>query len=769
MNYNYTLQNLNCAHCAGKIEAKIAETAGYKNVSFNFATKKLNFSSDKTDTLLEIQNICDSIEDGVTVVDNKPVSMSKYTFILQNLNCAHCAGKIETKIAETAGYENVSFNFATKQLNFNSSHKNAVVEIQNICDSIEDGVTVVDNTASITEITEKQKKIKASTILLIAAAVLGVGAAVLHFTVPETAVWNYWTVMLLSLAATLLAGTKIFIKGFKNAIKLRIDETTLMTVAVIAAFCLGEFVEAAMVTILFSIGEFIEGKAVDASRRDIEKLAQIRPDSATVIVNGVETVLPAEEVEIGSIIVVKPYERVPLDGVVISGSTTLDTSALTGESIPVDVCEGSEALSGSINGSNLITIKTTKAFGDSTATRILKLVEDAAAQKGKNEKLISRFASVYTPIVIAIAAAIAIVPPLLGLGAFTDWLYRALVCLVASCPCAIVISVPLAYYSGIGAASEIGVLIKGGKYLEALAKADTFVFDKTGTLTTGKLSVNSVTSLSDYSEEEILAFAAACEKYSNHPIAAAIRNKASGLELPEFSDYSENAGHGTSAVYNDKKIECGGTKILDAKQKKAVGNGDSVFVVYGGRLIGSLSVSDTVREEAKEVISQLHKLGVQNTVMLTGDSAKTAEKVSGELGLSDFKAELMPADKLTIFKSLKKKSKSACFVGDGINDAPVLSASDCGIAMGFGSEAAIEASDAVLASGTLVQLPRAVKLSRRVMNTVRTNIIFALAIKAAVIILAAFGIAAMWMSVIADTGVSVACVLYAARLLKKKF
>ena len=688
----------------------------------------------------------------------------KYTLTLQNLNCAHCAGKIEQKIAETEGYENVSFNFATKQLNLTTNKSKVRSEIQSICDSIEDGVTVVDNKAEHNE--DEDSKI--SLILLVISALIGASALALEIIFGESAVWSYWLLMGMSLTATLLAGYKTFFKGIKNIFKLRFDETALLTIAVVAAFCIGEFVEAAMVTILFAVGEFIEDKAVDASRRDIEKLAQIRPDTATVLIDGTEKSMPAEQISVGSTIIVKPYERVPLDGVIISGTTTLDNSALTGESVPVDATEGSEALSGAINGGGLIQIKTTKKFGDSTATRILNLVEEAAAQKGKSEKLISRFASIYTPIVISIALIIAVLPPILGLGTFSVWLYRALVCLVASCPCAIVISVPLAYYSGIGAASKLGILIKGGKYLEALSKADTFVFDKTGTLTTGKLSVSKVIAFSDFSSNEVLALAASAEKYSAHPIAAAIREMASNLELPQLSDYSESAGHGVSAIYEGKRLECGGAKLLSDEQKHKFANEDvSVFVLLDGDVIGAIGVTDTLRAETENVISQLHSLGVKNTVMLTGDSKANAERVCRDTGLSDCKAELLPADKLKRFSSLKEKSKAACFVGDGINDAPVLSASDCGIAMGLGSEAAIEASDAVLASGTLEQLPDAIKLSRRVMNTVRTNIIFALTIKSLVIILAALGIASMWMSVIADTGVSVACVLYAARLLRK--
>ena len=691
--------------------------------------------------------------------------MKKYTYTLENLNCAHCASKIESKIANTQGFENVSFNFATKILSFSSENPDSVMQIQQICDSIEDGVTVVDNSKKTKE--KQSGKINADTVMLIVAIVLGAAAFVLHLVLPDNQTFSTVILFILSVSATLLSGYKIFLKGIKNAVRLKIDETVLLAVAVVAAFCLGEFVEAAMVTILFSLGEFIEDIAVDASRRDIEKLAQIRPDTATIVNNGIETVVPAESVKTDSIITVKPYERLPLDGVVTSGKSTLDTSALTGESLPVDISVGSEVMSGAINGNGLIEIRTTKEYGSSTASRILQLVEEASARKGQKEKLITRFASIYTPIVIFIAAAIAFLPPLLGLGEFSEWIYRALVCLVASCPCAIVISVPLSYYSGIGAASKIGVLIKGGKYIEALAKADSFVFDKTGTLTSGNLEVESIRTFGAYGESKVLALAAACEKHSVHPVATAIKKKADGLNLPQLSDYSESAGHGTSAVYNGKKLECGGNKILNDEQKKLAGNA-SVFVIYGGELIGALSVSDSVRDESQEVISKLKKLGVKNTVMLTGDSKNNAEKVSEKLGLDKCYSNLLPSDKLDKVEEIKTQSKSVCFVGDGINDAPVLSASDCGIAMGLGSEAAIEASDAVLSSGNLVKLPDAIKLSRRVMRTVKTNIAFALTVKAAVIILAAFGLASMWMSVIADTGVSVACVLYAARLLKTK-
>ena len=701
----------------------------------------------------------------------------KYNFTLENLNCAHCAGKIENKLAETDGYENVNFNFANKKLVFESAEDVTAQDIQAVCDSIEDGVEVIDNNVKENTVTDekvnsakkdKKVEIKNELISIITAAVLGVAAFGLELTVFPDAEFGTvgWFVLLgLSLVATVLSGWRTFIKGVKSVFKLQIDETTLLTIAVIAAFALGEFVEAAMVTILFAVGEIVEEKAVSASRSDIAKLAQIRPDNATVLINGKEVVKAAEDVKIGSTIVVKPHERVPLDGVITKGNTTLDTSALTGESVPVDAEAGSEVMSGMINGNSLIEIKTTKEFGDSTAARIIKLVEDAAATKGQSEKLISRFAAVYTPIIILISIVVAIVPPLVGLGSFSTWIYRALVCLVASCPCAIVISVPLSYYSGLGASSKISVLIKGGKYIEALAKADAFVFDKTGTLTTGELSVNKVFAYGNHTSSEIIALAAACERYSSHPIAMAIKNKAEKENLPELSDYSEKAGQGVTAVYNGKALVCGGTKALSDKQKVNAEKTASVYVIYDGELIGAISVSDTLRPEAKSVIAELRKLGVKDSVMLTGDKKENAMDIANELKLDSYSAELMPSDKLEKLIDIKKTHKSVCFIGDGINDAPVLTASDCGFAMGFGSEAAIEAADAVLAAGNLKQLPLSVRIAKKVVATVKTNITFALGVKTIVIIFAILGIAPMWLSVIADTGVSVLCVLYAARLL----
>ncbi|MCH5304174.1 MAG: cadmium-translocating P-type ATPase, partial [Ruminococcus sp.] len=553
------------------------------------------------------------------------------------------------------------------------------------------------------------------------------------------------------------------ISGVKSVIKLKLDETTLMTVAVIAAFCLGQFVEGAMVTILFGIGELLEDKAVENSRRSIEKLANIQSDEAIIIENGNEKTVDADDVKIGTEIIIKPFAKIPLDCVVIDGKSNVDTSAITGESMPMAAEVGTELLSGMVNGESLIKAKTTKAYEDSTASRIIKLVEDASITKSKNEKLITRFAGVYTPIVILISLAIAFIPPIF-LGNISEWIYRGLVCLVASCPCAIVISVPLSYYSGIGAASKYGVLFKGGRYLEALAKADAIAFDKTGTLTEGKLTIEKIIPFENYGENDLLKIAASVEKNSTHPIARAIVESYNG-DFLKMDDYSEQSGLGVSAVYDGKIVKCVSKRIFEKEPEVKA----DAYLIYDGELIGAFKLKDKVRAEVNKVIGNLKKQGVNEFVLLTGDSKENAEKACKEIStINKCCAELVPEDKLNIVNELKDKKKGVAFVGDGINDAPVIAAADCGFAMGLGSDAAISSADAVLTSGNLTALPKAFKIAKKTVMTVKTNIAFALFIKALVIILAFFGMAAIWMSVIADVGVCLLCVLYATRLLKIK-
>ena len=690
----------------------------------------------------------------------------KYKLIMNGLDCANCAAKVEKAIANTEGFTDVSLVFATKSLYFNHEENDNIVDmVQKITDDIEDGVEVSFNETAHAHghshgehNHDSKKKVDLSKILLFSAIAFALAALVLDLLKV-----NEIAVAILSVAAIIMSGYKVFISGVKSVTKLRLDETTLMTVAVIAAFALGQFVEGAMVTILYGIGETLEDKAVEHSRKSIEKIANIRADEAVITENGIEKSVPTEKVSVGTEIIIKPYAKIPIDCVVTEGESNIDTSVITGESMPISAKEGTNLLSGMVNGEKLIKAKTTKLSQDSAASRIIKLVEEASTTKSQREKLITRFAAVYTPIVILISLAIAFIPPIF-FGNITQWIYRGLVCLVASCPCAIVISIPLSYYSGIGAASKLGVLFKGGKYLEALAKADTMAFDKTGTLTEGLLTIEKIIPYKNYKMEDILAMAASVEKNSSHPIAEAIKT-AYGKEFLNMSSYEEKSGGGVSAVYNGKTVKCVGYRNLTAKPEDIA----DAYLVYDNEIIGAFRLKDKVRNEACEVLSGLKSSGFKNLVMLTGDGKANAEKIKNDLpSLTEIHAELLPEQKLELVNGLKEKSKGVCFVGDGINDAPVITASDCGFAMGLGSEAAIASADAVLTSGNLKALPKVVKLAKKTVNTAKSNIIFALCIKALVIILASFGMAQIWMGVVADTGVCLLCVLWATRILKVK-
>lgn len=594
---------------------------------------------------------------------------------------------------------------------------------------------------------------KVKLILLIISAVLFAAAIVLHLTLGNSIVCT-----VLSIASAALAGYDVVFDGVRSLFKGRLDETTLMTVAVIAAMALGEFVEGAAVMVLFGIGELLEDKAVEKSRRDIKRLADIRPDKAYIYENGSTREVPAGDVTVGTVLELPPHTRVPLDGVIVKGSTTLDASSLTGEAEPVFACEGTELLSGMMNNDSAVLMKTTKAYSDSAATRIVKLVEESAKNKGVREKLISRFAAVYTPIMIGLAVAIAVIPSLFT-GDWAGWIHKALVCLVASCPCSIVISVPLSYYAGIGSAGRNGVLIKGGRYVEELARIKAVALDKTGTLTDNKMTVSEIQSAQGHSPEEVVRLAAAAEARSAHPIAQALRDhcEKNNISVEELKEHSEISGYGVNAVQ-------GSDTVTVCRADKAHG----VSVRVNGEEIGVILISEHVRPEAGKAISDLKALGVQRVAMLSGDRQEACDSVGKGLGLDEIHGGLLPEDKVRTVEGLIDSCGSCCFVGDGINDAPVLGRSTCGAAMGLGSEAAIEAADVVLSSGSLSSLPKAVGISRSTMNTVRTNIAFSLTVKAAVVILAVVGIAPLWLAVLADTGACLLCVLNAVRLIAVK-
>ena len=552
------------------------------------------------------------------------------------------------------------------------------------------------------------------------------------------------------------------------------NENTLMAIATIGAFAIKQYPEAVFVMFFYKIGELFEDIAVKNSRSSITALLDIRPDHAWLkLGNAVKETSP-EKIKVGDVIVVKPGEKVPLDGIVTDGSAYLDTAALTGETKPSFVKEGDKVLSGTICKNSTFEVRVEKEYGESTVAKILEMVENASEKKAPAENFITQFSKIYTPLVVFGAILLATIPPLFFGGAFTDWLYRALVFLVISCPCALVISIPLSFFGGIGAASRAGVLVKGSNYLEALTHVKTFVFDKTGTLTKGKFAVTKVLPNEGVSETELVFLAACCEQFSPHPIARSIVDYYDGeLKKGDVSDSQELVGLGVSANHDGKTIYCGNAKLMkkvlpetDLPESEI---GTQVYVAYDGKYVGSLEVADVIKEDSKEAVSDLRAAGVQKIVMLTGDARKVGEGVARELGLDDVKTELLPQDKLEEVEKLKTEldgQDKLAFVGDGLNDTPVLAQSDVGIAMGaLGSDAAVEAADVVLMSDEPSAIVRVMKIARRTKRIVWENISFALGVKAVCLLLGALGIAGMWQAVFADVGVTVIAVLNSLRVL----
>ena len=579
------------------------------------------------------------------------------------------------------------------------------------------------------------------------------------------------------LVAYIIVGFEILRKAIRNITRGKIfDENFLMSVATIGAFGIGEFPEAVAVMLFYQIGELFQNYAVDKSRKSISNLMDIRPDFAYVERDSEIKKVDPDEVKIGEIIVVKPGEKIPLDGTVIEGDSSIDTKALTGESLPQDVSEGSQIISGCINLTGFIKIKVSKEYGESTVSKILDLVENASSKKSQSENFITKFAKYYTPIVVIIAVFLAIIPPLLIDNAtFSDWIYRALSFLVVSCPCALVISIPLSFFGGIGGASKMGILIKGSNYLEQLANTEIIVFDKTGTLTEGVFEVQKVKAI-DISEDELLKITAYAENYSNHPISLSVK-KAYGKEIDEkqIQDTDELSGRGIVAKIENKEILVGNEKLMNEKQikfDKCKDIGTVLYIAINGKFAGYIVISDKIKKDSKKAIEDLKKNNVKETIMLTGDRKAVGESVAKELGIDKVYTELLPNDKVekveNLLEETSEKGKLA-FVGDGINDAPVLAISDIGIAMGgLGSDAAIEAADIVLMTDEPSKIVSAINLSKRTMKIVKENIIFAIFIKILVLILSAVGLSTMWWAVFADVGVSIIAILNALRVLRVK-
>ena len=624
-----------------------------------------------------------------------------------------------------------------------------------------------DEKAAVYNDEDKKRTIR----LAVGAVVYAIGMALTVFAkLPTLAELAFLIV------AYVILGWDVVWQAVKNITRGQVfDEHFLMSVSTIGAFAIGEYPEAVAVMLFYQVGEFFQSLAVKRSRKSISDLMDICPDSATVKRNGVLQVVSPESVAVGEIIVVKPGEKIPLDGIVVDGESMLDTKALTGESVPRSIRKGDEALSGCINQSGLLTLKVTKSFGESTVSKITDLVENASARKAPTENFITTFARYYTPVVVGMAAVLAIIPPLVLGGGWSEWLRRGFVFLIVSCPCALVISIPLTFFGGIGAASKRGVLVKGSNYLEALNKVSVVVFDKTGTLTKGVFEVANIIPAAGYQKEQVLEYAAQAESYSNHPIAKSIlATYGKPIDQKQFSDFEEISGHGISVMVQGKKVLAGNSKLMESEKiayAACDAAGTKFYVAADGSYVGCILIADEVKPDSKCAIAELKKIGVEKTVMLTGDNERIGKSVADELGLDAYYAQLLPdqkVEKLEMLDKQKRQGSKLAFVGDGINDAPVLARADVGIAMGgLGSDAAIEAADVVLMTDEPSKLVEAIDVAKATKRIVMQNIVIALGIKSVFLVLGALGMAGMWEAVFGDVGVTIIAVLNAMRILKK--
>ena len=684
---------------------------------------------------------------------------------LEGLNCANCARKIEEKVGKMEGVKESNLNFTTTTLNVKLERKvkeeHAINEIKKIVEALEPHVKVEKKVSGKTNVQRAKFEVKPTLII-----------GTILYLISVIGDFKGALALILFVASYLLIGGKVVLTAIKNIARGQLfDENFLMTVATIGAFSISEYPEAVAVMLFYEIGETIQGYAVNKSRSSISSLMDIRADYANIIIDGKEKKVSPETVKVEDIILVKPGEKIPLDGIVVEGESFVDTSALTGESVPRKIAVNDEILSGGINTNGVLKVKVTKKFGESTVSRILEMVENAANKKANTEKFITKFAKVYTPIVVALAILIAVVPSIFIKDVlFSTWLYRALVFLVVSCPCALVVSVPLGFFAGIGGASKKGVLVKGSNYLELLKDLETVVFDKTGTLTEGVFTVTEINT-NNIQKEKLIEVAAMAESFSNHPIAISII-KEYGKEIDKevIEEYEEIAGHGIKAVINNEEILIGNAKLMNQfniSYNEVDSIGTVVYCAINGEFKGSIVISDKIKENAAEALINLKAAGVKKTVMLTGDNKKTAEKVGEKVNIDEVHSELLPLGKVKeVEKLLKASNKNGrlAFVGDGVNDAPVLARADIGIAMGgIGSDAAIEAADVVLMKDDINALVDAINVSKKTNKILWQNIIFALGVKVIVMVLGTFGIANMWTAVFADVGVTIIAIINSTR------
>ena len=701
--------------------------------------------------------------------------MSTKIYMLENLGCAHCAAKMEEKIGEISGITEASITFATKQLRITAEEPDSYLEeVRAICTSIESQVKVIPREirkkeSVMAEDANSRKKEWGDLPVIIFGAALFIAANVFA-KMDGTGTVS----LIVFVAAYLVLGGKILLEAARNISHGQIfDENFLMCIATIGAFTIQEYAEAVGVMLFYRIGEYFEEKAVERSRSQIMEAVDLRPETVNLMVGDEAVEIAAEEAKVGDILLIRPGDRIPLDGKIVSGQSRIDTSPITGEPVPVAVRTGSSVTSGCVNTSGQLMMQVEKVLSESMVTRILDSVENAAASKPKLDRFITRFAKVYTPIVIFLAVATAIVPSVFT-GNWNYWVYTALTFLVMSCPCALVLSVPLAFFSGIGAGSKKGILFKGGASLEFLSKIGAVIMDKTGTVTEGNFQVQETAAVWKYSEKELLRICASCEQRSTHPIAESIVRAAHEAELTLDRPVmlKEIAGVGVSAFLPQGRVYCGNKKLLEdngiyVNVDEGALTGSIVYVGVDGRFAGYFVISDTIKKDAKSAVEHLKEMGL-GTVMLTGDAVQSAEAVAKEVGIEKVYAKLLPQEKLETLQKLRTEYGSVMFVGDGINDAPVLAGADVGAAMGSGADAAIEAADAVFMTSSVESIPEAIRIAKGTNKIAIQNVVFALAVKVFVMILGLAGYANMWMAVFADTGVAMICVMNSIRVLYKK-
>ncbi|MDY3813301.1 MAG: heavy metal translocating P-type ATPase [Candidatus Copromonas sp.] len=766
----YVMKNIDCANCSAKIEKKIQELPEVDDCILTFATRQLRvYSSEGTKLLPKMQAIADQIEPG-TIIEVRPKNPKAVctVYVMKNIDCANCSAKIEKKIQELPEVDDCILTFATRQLRVYSSEGTKLLpKMQEIADQIEPGTVIEIREEGKPSSDTRDDKHDHDIPELLAGAALFIIGELLSHSMPPVSIGCF-------VIAYLILGREVLLTALKNMKSGHVmDENFLMSVATIGAFAIGEFGEAVGVMLFYRVGEAFEHRAVEKSRSQIMEAVDLRPETVLLDENGTVREIPAGSAAVGNIVQIRPGDRIPLDGVVVEGESRIDTSPITGEPVPVSVTIGSTLTSGCVNTSGLLKMRVEKELSESMVTRILDSVENAAASKPQAERFITKFARVYTPFVVALAAATAIIPSLIT-GNWSHWIYTALTFLVISCPCALVLSVPLAFFSGIGAGSRKGILFKGGIALETLKNVKTVVMDKTGTITKGNFIVQDIVPSANYTAVEVLQAAAACETVSTHPIGTSIllAAKEQDLNLENPAQLEEISGKGIHARLSCGDVLCGNRKLLtefnvDCGTYDENGAVTTVYVAINGTFAGTIQISDTIKPEAKDAIRTLKSMGIRSA-MLTGDGEAAAEAVADAVGIDHVYAKLLPADKLEILQKLRAESGSAMFVGDGINDAPVLAGADVGAAMGSGADAAIEAADVVFMTSSMDAIPTAIRIAKSTGAISNQNVVFALAVKALVMVLGLMGIASMWLAVFADTGVAILCVLNSIRILYKK-